>query len=263
MKIITFAAIKGGVGKTTLTYNYGEWLAEKYKVLLIDADPQASLSQTYNVYHPNRSLTDVFNNSHLSAPDLILHEPNLDLIPSSVSLDDVESSLETRTNKEFVLYMWFYDNYQILKQYDYVLIDCHPDFSVITQNAIVLSDMVLSPIEPSQYSFNAKSMLLARFDTLKNTLVDPKKRKSYVTAKLYFIGNRIRKGVASSQSFVSIMRKDPNTIAYIPERELLNQSTLFSKPIGQMATDHSTYEKNKSFFNDLFNTFETLTKLAK
>ena len=45
MKIITFAAIKGGVGKTTLTFNYGEWLAKKgHKVLLIDLDHQCNLT---------------------------------------------------------------------------------------------------------------------------------------------------------------------------------------------------------------------------
>lgn len=51
MKIITFAAIKGGVGKTTLTFNYGEWLSSKgHNVLLIDSDHQCSLTQTYDIY---------------------------------------------------------------------------------------------------------------------------------------------------------------------------------------------------------------------
>lgn len=51
MKIITFAAIKGGVGKTTLAYNYAEWLAEQnYQVLLIDLDHQCNLTQTYDCF---------------------------------------------------------------------------------------------------------------------------------------------------------------------------------------------------------------------
>ena len=51
MKIITFSSIKGGVGKTTLTFNYGEWLSSKgYNVLLIDSDHQCSLTQTYDIY---------------------------------------------------------------------------------------------------------------------------------------------------------------------------------------------------------------------
>ena len=51
MKIITFAAIKGGVGKTTLAFNFGEWLAKKgHKVLFLDLDHQCNLTQTYNIY---------------------------------------------------------------------------------------------------------------------------------------------------------------------------------------------------------------------
>lgn len=51
MKIITFAAIKGGVGKTTLAYNYGEWLANHgSRILFIDLDHQSNLTQTYRIY---------------------------------------------------------------------------------------------------------------------------------------------------------------------------------------------------------------------
>ena len=61
MKVVSFATIKDKVGRTTLTYNFGEWLAKKgHKVLLIDADPYCSLSQTYNVYQNAKTLTDIF-----------------------------------------------------------------------------------------------------------------------------------------------------------------------------------------------------------
>ena len=51
MKIVTFAAIKGGVGKTTLAYNLGEDLAKKGKsVLFLDIDHQCNLTQTYNIF---------------------------------------------------------------------------------------------------------------------------------------------------------------------------------------------------------------------
>ena len=55
------------------------------------------------------------------------------------------------------MYMWFSDNYDELKKFDYVLIDTHPDFSTITQNMIVISDLDFSPIEPSEYGFISKS----------------------------------------------------------------------------------------------------------
>ena len=64
-----------------------------------------------------------------------------------MQLDTINNDLQTRANKELLMYMWFSDNYDELKKFDYVLIDTHPDFSTITQNMIVISDLVFSPIE--------------------------------------------------------------------------------------------------------------------
>lgn len=61
MKIITFAAIKGGVGKTTLAYNYGEWLANQgSRILFIDLDHQSNLTQTYQIYDNKYTVGNIF-----------------------------------------------------------------------------------------------------------------------------------------------------------------------------------------------------------
>ena len=61
MEIITFSAIKGGVGKTTLAFNYGEWLAKNGKhVLFIDLDHQSNLTQTYNIYDNQDTVGNIF-----------------------------------------------------------------------------------------------------------------------------------------------------------------------------------------------------------
>ena len=61
MKIITFAAIKGGVGKTTLAFNFGEWLARKgYQVLFLDLDHQCNLTQTYGIYDDTDTVANIF-----------------------------------------------------------------------------------------------------------------------------------------------------------------------------------------------------------
>lgn len=273
MQIITFAAIKGGVGKTTITYNLGEWLVrkKKQKVLLIDADSQSSLSQTYDFYHTDYSLADLLRNEqaalatdHVSAKQVIQHTKTVDIIPSALDLDKVIPQLDVQINNEFTLYMWFDDNYDYLKQYDYVLIDCHPDFSIITQNAIITSDLVFSPSEPSRYSLNAKSVITERFKQLKQNLVEPKaingKRQSYVKAELYFIGNRINAENESSQKFLEIMQQDQKTIAYIPENDLLNESTLFAKPVFAMK---KLDDEQTAFRNDLDQTFTNMIQLCR
>ena len=273
MQIITFAAIKGGVGKTTITYNLGEWLVRKkqQKVLLIDADSQSSLSQTYQFYNNDYSLVDVLRNQqatskddHVTAEQVIQHTKTIDIIPSALDLDKIIPQLDARINNEFTLYMWLDDNYDYLKQYDYILIDCHPDFSIITQNAIITSDLVLSPIEPSRYSLNAKSVITERFKQLKEHLVEPRRtadgnRKSYVRAKLYFVGNRIKSHQKSSQEFLDIMRQDKNTVAYIPEANLLNESTLFATPVFAM---NGLTDEQEQFRTELGQTFESMIKLC-
>lgn len=281
MQIITFAAIKGGVGKTTLTYNLGEWLAQKQhqKVLLIDADSQSSLSQTYKFYYTKYSLVDIFTyqrnvtrstfttssaKTAVTAQQVIKHTKTVDVLPSALNLDQVLTQLPTRFDREFILYMWMEDNYDYLKQYDYILIDCHPDFSIITQNAIITSDLVFSPSEPSRYSLNAKSVITERFKQLKQNLVEPKavngKRQSYVKADLYFIGNRINDENESSQKFLEIMKQDKNTIAYIPENDLLNESTLFATPVFVMK---KLNDKQIAFRNELDQTFTNMIQLCQ
>lgn len=164
MKIITFSAIKGGVGKTTLTFNYSEWLSSKgYNVLLIDSDHQCSLTQTYDIYKDHGTLANIFTKDSEKVEIIELHK-NLSIIPASMNLDMFNNDLQTRANKELLMYMWFSDNYDKLKKFDYVLIDTHPDFSTITQNMIVISDLVFSPIEPSEYGFNSKSNLELRME---------------------------------------------------------------------------------------------------
>lgn len=273
MKIITFAAIKGGVGKTTIAYNFSEYLASKnHKVLMIDADSQCSLSQVYDVYDAPVSLADVLESniqSPIKAEDVILAKSdNLFLLPSSTTLDTVENDLQTKTNKELLMYIWIRDNQKYLKQFDYIIIDCHPDFSIITQNMIATSDIVYSPIEPGEFSYNAKGMITARMDLFKKTLINPNlvngHHQSYIHADLYFIGNRVKSNTESSREFKDKMLEDKQTIGFIPEKELLNKSTLFKHPLfTSIMSDRQklSYLKNKKFYHELSTIFNKMSNL--
>lgn len=105
MKIITFSAIKGGVGKTTLAYNYGEWLASKGKqVLFIDLDHQCNLTQSYDVFNNEGTVANIFRGKGDVA--LLNVKENIDLIPGYLRLDRLEKELETKGYKDMLLYMW-------------------------------------------------------------------------------------------------------------------------------------------------------------
>jgi len=123
MKIITFAAIKGGVGKTTLTFNYGEWLAKRgHKILFIDLDHQCNLTQCYNLYESKNTIANAFKGGDV---DIKQVKENISLIPGSVQLDTVERDLENSDKKNMLLYLWLEDNYEKKKldQFDYILLD--------------------------------------------------------------------------------------------------------------------------------------------
>ena len=111
MKIITFAAIKGGVGKTTLAFNFGEWLARKgYQVLFLDLDHQCNLTQTYGIYDDTDTVANIFKGE--GDVKVIPIKQNISLIPGYMQLDTIEKSLENKVNKDMLLYMWLEDHYE-------------------------------------------------------------------------------------------------------------------------------------------------------
>ena len=139
MKIVSFFNVKGGVGKTTLTILTAITLSkEGKKVLIIDADTQANLTQfMYKV--------------SLSADQLILKSPvekypNIDLIPSDLSLSVLSEYLTTKTNREKSVWRWFKNNIDIIKEYDYIFVDLSPSYDLIARNFMIISDSIITPI---------------------------------------------------------------------------------------------------------------------
>lgn len=268
MKIITLSAIKGGVGKTTITYNYGEWLADHgYKILLIDLDHQCNLSQTYKIYSEENNVGKIFDPD--ANGDVKVHsvKPNIDLIAGDMQLDEKEEKIENQSNKNMLLYLWLYHNIDRmnLEQYDFILIDTHPDFSLATKNAIVVSNDVLSPITPSEHGYKAKWNLEIRFNNFKDEAIDFNTMKSFVTANLYFIANMIEKGRNSTKELLTNLQEerekgDTSCIGIIPRKEMFNRSTLDKIPVSEQKKRKSIYHANKEFFDEIDNTFNSITK---
>lgn len=140
-KVIAITNQKGGVGKTTTTVNLGVRLAKTgHRVLLIDADPQGSLTISLGIKDPdslNESLATVMTASiedvELPPEAGIIHNnEGIDLMPSNIELSGVETGLFNAMSREFVL-----RNYisTVKKNYDYILIDCMVDTNAVTMEA--------------------------------------------------------------------------------------------------------------------------------
>ena len=152
MKIVSFFNVKGGVGKTTLTILTAITLSkEGSKVLIIDADTQANLTQfLYKVSHNDKTMFDGLADN-LSANELIIKSPtdkykNIDIIPSDLSLSVLSEYLTTKTNREKSVWRWFKSNIDTLKEYDYIFVDLSPSYDLIARNFMLISDSIITPI---------------------------------------------------------------------------------------------------------------------
>ena len=192
----------------------------------------------------------------------------IDALSSDVRLDDIEAGLESHTNKNMLLYLWMVQNNDLLQQYGYILIDCHPDFQISTKNAIVVSHAIFSLITPNQFSFDSRTNLRARLRSLQEEVIDYRTGESYVTDQLLFILNRLRHNTKTSHQLIELMQDKPNVIAEIPDRELFNRSTLVSDtshtstPIIDIENDPQMMTKYRSFFTDINQIFDHLRQVV-
>ena len=177
--VISVCNQKGGVGKTTTVENLGIGLVmEGKKVLLIDADPQGSLTIALGEQRPDDlqvTLSDLMagamENQQIRNDEGILHhEEGVDFIPANISLSGLEVSLVNAMNREKILRQVI-EPYR--KEYDYILIDGMPSLGMLTINTLAASDSVLIPVQSQFLSAKGLEMLLQTVSKVKRQ-INPK-----------------------------------------------------------------------------------------
>ena len=180
-QIIAITNQKGGVGKTTTTVNLGVGLARQgRRVLLVDGDPQGSLTISLGVKLQDKdtvTLANLMHHTMINQPlpvgsGLIRHREGVDLLPADIELSGVEMALFNAEQRERVLQKVLES---LRTSYDYILIDCTPSLGMMTINALTCADSVIVPTQADFLSTKGLNLLFRSIANLRKSL-NPKLR---------------------------------------------------------------------------------------
>jgi chromosome partitioning protein len=168
--ILAIANQKGGVGKSTLSLNFGGVLAEKGKrTLLVDMDQQGNLSSVFieKVYSLELTIANLLLSNENSVSDVIqsTNITNLFILPANLDLSELDTRLAGDYDAQYLLSEII--ETPDLQDFDFILIDCPPNLSIATRMAMIAAQRVIVPMEAQEWAVQGSKRILAYIDKVK------------------------------------------------------------------------------------------------
>ncbi|MFH1317322.1 MAG: AAA family ATPase [Candidatus Woesearchaeota archaeon] len=238
MRTICIINQKGGVGKTTTVASLSVGLARKgRKVLILDLDSQGNLS-TYLCAHSDKNMYHLLINKENPNNCIVNIAENLDIIPSNKELAQAEISLSGIPSRETVLKRAL----EPVKGYDYILVDCPPSLSLLSQNALAFCKEAFVPVATEYLALDGLKKISANIDEM-NELFKHKLKISAIIPTMY------DKRIKSCIKTLAEIRRGYNGIVLPPIR---TNSKLKEAPgLGTSIYDYAKYSRGAKDYQKL------------
>ena len=162
MKVLNFYNVKGGTGKSSLSYLSGIYLASRgNRVLFIDLDPQCSLTSIFTNEPKTKTIYNFLADSYPLEEVIFPYSENIDFIPSSLNVFKIQNN---------VLQNKFERSFRKLKNYDYVIIDNSPNYSSLSISSIQGTDLLIIPSQVFRFDYDSLVFTLMQSREVKENL---------------------------------------------------------------------------------------------
>ncbi|MBP1525165.1 MAG: AAA family ATPase [Spiroplasma ixodetis] len=252
MKMISFAVKKGGVGKTTLCKNIAYKLAlENKKILLIDLDPQATLTLNfaYEKLQLDKTLLPLILKTNILKIEQLIQKSkyeNIDIIVASEEINKSSTLINTfysEKDKYLVADLIYQNNQEIFDSYDYVLIDYPPTMQELALNFLILSDLIIIPLTDDGGCY--KGLL-----DLKNTLNQVARNINKNVSNIKIILNNIKNNDVNTTILKWLKEADLSKFLF---KTQIKHSDTFAKNTVKLDTiwTNPTYWRQKQAYEEL------------
>ena len=238
MKIISIANVKGGTGKTNTTIGLAKELSKNYKILVVDNDPQSNITSILlnDIKEFDNTLYDVYLQKNIGFNDCIYEfQENFYIIPNCLNSMTLDLELSSKGNRENILLNKLHT---IPNIFDFVIIDNSPFISLQMKNSLIISDLIICPIDNSSSSLQGYNMMIKTLNNLQDDNLISQKN-------IYVLRNRFDK--------ISKFTKDFNKTVQESLKDVLLETIIFNSiKYKEASALHTTIQEHSKEHSKVF-----------